>query len=255
MGKGTEKKIKERKELIRILPQPQWICFRRADTTRWLTLLLRGFWEAERFWPCSGADLVCCECGLECQPLIFPGVLLLSPAKHCTMRPLWHKAEPWKSGDLGEETCAHKALPILLGAAVEPCPGTWKLEGCWLLLHRESPHSLCVVHPDYPEHRTISVFLIPSSKHQAPCGSPVHPCISLYIPPQPWCYLIFALPKSPSHGPIRLPPVFPPSRGTCPLGEHFLEVFPTGMGEEQHFAQAVLRLQRCPDKALLYSCA
>lgn len=64
--------IKERKELIRILPQPQWLCFRRPDTTRWLTLLLRGFWEAERFWPCPGADLVCCEC---CLALMLPAAV------------------------------------------------------------------------------------------------------------------------------------------------------------------------------------
>lgn len=130
----------------------------------------------------------------------------------------------------------------------------WKLQGCWLLLHRESPHSQCI---DYPEHRTTRAFLtIPSSKHQAPWGSPVHPSISRYIPPQPCCYLLFALLRSLSHCPIRLLPVFPPSRGTCPLGEHFFRSY-SQQGWERSSALHKLcsELQRCPDKALpLFLC-
>lgn len=144
------------------------------------------------------------------------------------------------------------------GAAVGPCPGTsWELGGCWVLLHRESPHSLCIAHPDYPEHRTTRVFLtILSSKHQAPCGSPVHPCISVYIPPQPWCYLLFAHPRSPSRCPLRLPPILPPSLGTFPLGEHFFRRIPNRDGRGAALCTSCA--QSCmdvPTKLSHYSCA
>ena len=58
--KGNQEKleIKERKELIRILAQPQWLCFRRADTTRSLMPVLRGLRKEVGFGRCSGAFLV-----------------------------------------------------------------------------------------------------------------------------------------------------------------------------------------------------
>lgn len=176
--------IKERKGLIRILPQPQWLCFRRADTTRWLTLLLRGFWEAERFWPCPGADLECCECGLgPCPatdipwcPAAVPSQVLHHEATVGT-RQSPGRVEIWGKKCALTRQCLSCWMLCGRGTA-------WDLEGCWLLLHRASPHRLCTAHPGCPEHRTTCVFLTtPSSKHQAPCGSPVHPCMSLYIPP------------------------------------------------------------------------
>lgn len=185
--------IKERKELIRILPQPQWLCFRRADTTRWLTLLLRGFWEAERFWPCPGADLVCCQCGLgPCPATDIPWCPAAIPSQA-----LHHEAadgikqNPGRVEIWGKKCVLTGQCPscwVLLWSHALGHGTSWKLEGCWLLLHRESPYSPCIVHPDYTEHRTTCVFLtICSPIHQAPCGSPVHPCGSPVYPPQPRC--------------------------------------------------------------------
>lgn len=76
--------------------------------------------------------------------------------------------------------CPHKALPILLGAAVEPCPGTsWELEGCC----KENHPIVCVYSP---EHRTTCVFLttpLPSTKLRV--DHPyirVYPCVSVPSP-------------------------------------------------------------------------
>lgn len=74
--KGNQEKleIKERKELIRILAQPQWLCFRRADTTRSLMPVLRGLRKEVGFGRCSGAFLVdfralLAFCPSRCHPL------------------------------------------------------------------------------------------------------------------------------------------------------------------------------------------
>lgn len=106
IGKGTEKKWKlKRKELIRILPRPQWLCFRRPDTTRSLMPFLRGRWKAVGFWRCSGAFLVLCRCKSElelrlvpAQPAMSPCTQRLSPAELCSHR---RKATSQQSRDLG----------------------------------------------------------------------------------------------------------------------------------------------------------
>ncbi|XP_038007325.1 uncharacterized protein LOC119707031 [Motacilla alba alba] len=141
--------------------------------------------------------------------------------------------------------CSDKKVPVLLGAAVEPCPGTWdSLESGGQLAPAAqgiTPQSV-YSHPACPEHRTTCVFLTAlSSKHQTPCGPPVHPCMSLCVPPQPGCYLLFALPRSLSHCPIRLLPVFPPSRGICPLEEPFFRGIPSRDGRGAALCKAVLR--------------
>lgn len=56
-GKQEKVEIKERKGLLRMLPQTQHICFRRADATQLLMLFLRGLGKQQgvgdaqaRFW-------------------------------------------------------------------------------------------------------------------------------------------------------------------------------------------------------------
>lgn len=92
-GNREKMEIKERKELIRILPRPQWLCFRRADTTRLLMPFLRGLRRAVGFWRCSGTVLVRCGCerALElglvpARPAMSPSIQSLSPAGLCSPR-------------------------------------------------------------------------------------------------------------------------------------------------------------------------
>lgn len=85
--------IKERKELIRILPRPQWLCFRRADTTCSLMpvpqrpsgssgvlAMLRCIFGALRMGVCVRAVLGSCPAG------DVPRARPPSPARLCSRR-------------------------------------------------------------------------------------------------------------------------------------------------------------------------
>lgn len=138
--KGNQEKleIKERKELIRILAQPQWLCFRRADTTRSLMPVLRGLRKEVGFGRCSGAFLVDVS-AFQSSAWFLPQPVP-PPAPGCRSRPgsaapqrISHcgNAVPQRSGDFGGINAflhshsppaggcfGNRALPEMLGAAL-----------------------------------------------------------------------------------------------------------------------------------------
>lgn len=66
------------------------------------------------------------------QPLIFLAAVPSQVLHHEATVGI--KKNPGRVKIWGKEMCSHKAVPVLLGATVEPCPGTWDiLEAAGLL--------------------------------------------------------------------------------------------------------------------------